>query len=111
MISFSKILILIIVIAASFIGCMGKTAHNGDISPMHERTIEEALGKLNGKLLSLSEVVGTAQSLCDSKPCIRVYVMKISPELVRQIPNIIDGYPVVVEETGEIHTLPKNPNK
>lgn len=111
MISLSRAVIFVIVFAVSFIGCMGKTAYNGDISLMHKGTIEDALKELNRKLLALPEVVGTAQSLCDSNPCIRVYIIKISPEVVRQIPNMIDGYPVIIEETGEIHTLPKYPNK
>ncbi len=78
---------------------------------MHRGTTEEALTELNQKLLSLPEVVGAAQGVCDSKPCLKVYIKKISPELRRQIPAMIDGYPVTVEETGEIRTLPKNRNE
>ncbi len=78
---------------------------------MPQKTIEDALKESNRKLLSLPGVVGTAQGLCDSKPCIRVYVLQRSPELARQIPDSIDGYPVVVEETGAIHTLPENRDK
>jgi len=58
-------------------------------------------------VLALTEVVGTAQGLCDGKPCLKVYVIKISSELVRNIPKMIDGYPVVAEETGEIRSLPE----
>jgi len=41
----------------------------------------------------------------------QVYVIKESPELTLQIPKVIDGYPVVIEETGEINVLPEYPAK
>jgi hypothetical protein len=78
---------------------------------MSQKTIEEALKESNTWLMSIPGVVGTAQALCDSKPCIRAYVLQISADLARQIPDMIDGYPVVLEEIGEIHLLPKGHNK
>jgi hypothetical protein len=32
-------------------------------------------------------------------------VIKKTPELNKKIPNIIEGYPVVIEETGKIKAL------
>ncbi|MBW2647058.1 MAG: hypothetical protein JRE23_12970 [Deltaproteobacteria bacterium] len=58
--------------------------------------------------MSLPGVVGTAQGLCDNKPCIKIYVIKRTPELDEKIPDILEGYPVIIEETGEIRALPEN---
>jgi hypothetical protein len=58
--------------------------------------------------MSLPGVVGTAQGLCDDKPCIKVYVIKKTSELAKEIPDIIEGYRIMIEETGEIRALPEN---
>ena len=56
-------------------------------------------------LMAMSGVVGTAQGLCDGEPCIRVFVIKKSDQLMGQIPPQIEGYPVDVQETGEFRKL------
>ncbi|NIO03134.1 MAG: hypothetical protein GTN74_00575 [Proteobacteria bacterium] len=56
--------------------------------------------------MSLPGVVGTAQGLCDDKPCINVFVIKKTLELDEKIPDSLDGYPVAIEETGEFRALP-----
>ena len=104
-------IIVAIFFAAGFAGCTSNTIHKGDTTAMHGETIEKALIDLNQKVLSLPDVVGTAQGLCDGKPCLKVYIKKFSPELRRQIPTMIDGYSVIAEETGEIRTLPENRNQ
>lgn len=74
---------------------------------MERRTIEEVLRAHTGQLMSLPGVVGTAQGLCSGRPCIKVYIVKKSAELVRNIPDTIEGYPVMVEESGEFKALPE----
>jgi hypothetical protein len=103
-----KIAAVIIIIMISFMACLENTVNSRRDSKMPKKTLEEVLKESNNKLLSIPGVVGTAQGLCDRKTCIKVYVIKKSPELARQIPVSIDGYTVVIEETGEIHTLPGN---
>ena len=56
-------------------------------------------------LMALPGVVGTGQGECDGEPCVRVYVVKATPELLAQIPSSLDDYPVVVVETGQINAL------
>jgi hypothetical protein len=68
-------------------------------------TIEEVLKRNNGRLMSVPGVVGTSISQCGGKPCIRVMVVKKTPELIQKIPSVLEGYPVVVEETGPIRPL------
>ena len=77
---------------------------------MAGRAIEEVLKEHTKELMSLPGVVGTGQSLCDGQPCIKVFVVNKTPELEKQIPQALEGYPVVIEETGEIRALPKKRN-
>jgi hypothetical protein len=83
-------------------------SHYGGRTPMAAEPIEAVLKQRTRELMSIPGVVGTAQGVCNDRPCIKVYVTKETPELAQKIPQIIDGYPVVIEETGEIRTFPKN---
>ena len=77
---------------------------------MSPKAIENILKEHSRELLSIPGVVGTAQSLCDGKRCIKVYVIEKTQELEREIPKILDGYPVLIEETGKIRAFPKKQN-
>ena len=55
--------------------------------------------------MSLASVVGTALSECSGQPCIKVFVVKKTANLVKQIPSAIEGYDVAIQETGEIRAL------
>ena len=72
---------------------------------MPKKTIEAVLKEHTDRLMSISGVVGTAQGLCADKPCIKVYVVKKTPDLVKQIPSTLEGYSVEIQETGEIKAL------
>ncbi|MGD0623909.1 MAG: hypothetical protein ABSB32_04220 [Thermodesulfobacteriota bacterium] len=75
---------------------------------MPGKAIDEVLKEHSRAIMSTPGVVGTAQGLCDDKPCIKVYVIQETPELDQKIPRILEGYPVMIEETGEIRALPKS---
>ncbi len=77
-------------------------------NPMPAKAIDEVLKEHAKAIMSILGVVGVGQSLCDDKPCIKVYVIKETPELNQKIPRILEGYPVMIEETGEIRALPKS---
>jgi len=72
---------------------------------MPGKTIEMVLKEHTNDLMSLPGVVGTAQGLCSGKPCVKVYVVKKTSDLVKQIPATLDGYAVEIQETGEIRAL------
>ena len=76
----------------------GREAHAG-------KTIEAVLKEHTDSLMSLPGVVGTALGECSGQPCIKVFVVKKTAELVKQIPSTIEGYEVAVQETGEIRAL------
>ena len=58
--------------------------------------IENVLNQHSDELMSLPGVVGTAIGECEGKPCIKVLVVKETPELVNKIPRTLEGYPVVI---------------
>lgn len=74
---------------------------------MPAKTIEQVLEQHTQELMSIPGVVGTAEGLCGRNLCVKVYVTKKTPDLERKIPDTLDGYPVTIEETGEIRALPE----
>jgi hypothetical protein len=74
---------------------------------MAHKTMEETLSQHAASLLAIPGVVGVAQGQCDKRPCLKVYVIKKTPELEQKIPATLEGYPVVIEESGEIRALPE----
>jgi hypothetical protein len=73
--------------------------------PITEKTIETVLNQHTDRLMSLPGVVGTAIGECEGKPCVQVLVLKNTPDLSRSIPPSLEGFPVVIVETGEIRAL------
>ena len=72
---------------------------------MREKSIEAVLKEHTDRLMALPGVVGTAQGLCDGKPCIKVLVVAKTADLLAQIPSVLEGYTVEVQETGVIRAL------
>lgn len=60
--------------------------------------------------MSTPGVVGVYEGVLDDgkTPCIKVMIAKKTPELERKIPKAIEGYAVVLDETGVIR--PMGPN-
>ena len=56
------------------------------------------------ELLAIPGVVGVYVGLLDDgeTPCLKVMVVERTPDLDAQLPEMLDGYPVIVEETGVI---------
>ena len=77
---------------------------------MPAKSIEEVLKEHTDAWLAIAGVVGTAQGLCDGKPCIKVFIIEKTPELEQKIPDVLEGFPVEVVETGEFRALPQNQN-
>ena len=62
--------------------------------------------KRASEIMSIRGVVGIAQGESEGMPCVRVYVVRKTKRLIRQIPAMLDGYPVLVKESGKIRALP-----
>ena len=96
---------LAVVLGGAHAPARDAAADAGKGKAMAEMSITQALKEATPALMKIEGVVGTAQGRCEGAPCIKVYVAKKTPELLRQIPAAIAGHPVAVEETGEFKAL------
>ena len=88
-------LVLLIVIGA----CGG----TGDGRDMPTQDINAVMEAHAGELMAIEGVTAVAVgALGDGTPCIQVYVVRKTDDLVRRIPKTLGGHPVVVEESGVI---------
>ncbi len=72
---------------------------------MPAKTIEQVQEAHTDHLMSLPGVVGTAIGESEGKPCIKVFVSRKTAEIEKGVPKSLEGYPVVVEVTGEFKAL------
>jgi hypothetical protein len=76
---------------------------------MSGKTIEQVQQEHTAAWMALPGVVGTAIGLHRDKPCILVLTAANTKQIRRKIPATVDGYPVVVQYTGEIRALDEQP--
>ena len=78
-----------------------------NISP--SRDIDSVLRAHDKELLAIPGVVGVYVGVLDDgkTPCLKVMLAEKSSETERAIPKMIEGFPVVVEVTGQIRPLDK----
>lgn len=100
----------IVMILSCSIATFAKEAdkNRGEETQVSKKTIEEVLKEHSSKLMSIPGVVGTGQSICNGQPCIKVFVSRKTEELERKIPKTLEGYPVVIQESGKFKALPDN---
>ena len=74
---------------------------------MTRKDINDVLREHDDALLSLPGVVGVYVGLLpDNKtPCLKVMVVKKTEEIQKKIPTTLEGYTVLVEESGVIRPL------
>jgi len=68
---------------------------------MQPKSIVQVLNEHAGQLMSIPGVSGVGIGDCRGSPCIKIFVIKATPSIARQIPERLDGYEVAIEETGE----------
>ena len=68
--------------------------------------LSEVVRRRAPELMALPGVVGVAEgALADGSPCLRVYVVRRTPELDRALPDTLDGWPVDIEESGKFRAM------
>ena len=74
---------------------------------MTQKDINAVLKDHDKELLAIPGVVGVYVGLLpdDKTPCLKVMVVKETEDLKRRIPKSIEGYPVLIEESGIIRPL------
>ena len=69
------------------------------------KPIEKVLSEHTDRLMTIPGVVGTAQGLCEGKPCIKVLVNRKTPDLEKRVPKTLEGWDVVIEVVGDVKAL------
>lgn len=72
---------------------------------MPARTIEQVLKENTDAWMAIDGVEGTAIGLYKGKPCIKIFTSVKAQELRDKIPPAIEGYPVIIEQTGVFRAL------
>jgi hypothetical protein len=86
-----------------FLGACGGAGDGRDMPTQDINTVMEAHA---GELMAIEGVTAVAiGALDDGTPCITVYVVKKTDDLVRRIPRRLGGHPVIVEESGVIRPM------
>ncbi len=94
----------VIALAVGFPDCAREKVHQRE-KAMPPKTIQEVLKAHTPELMSIPGVVGTAIGEHKGELCIKVLVIEKTPELTRKIPSTLEGFPVVIQQTGEIRAM------
>ena len=100
-----KSLPLLFGMAAVLLLMTNASCTGGSRQPLAQRSIEQVLKTHTDSLMAIPGVVGTAIGEFDGMPCIKVLAVKRTKELEQRLPAVLEGYRVVVDETGEIKAL------
>jgi hypothetical protein len=78
--------------------------------PMIRRDISEVLKDHDHELMAVSGVVGVYVGLLPDgeSPCLKVMVVKETEDLKKRIPTSLEGYSVLIEQSGVIRPRPDN---
>jgi len=92
--------------AAGLSGCLrSATSDRQKGGLMPAKTIEQVLNERTNEWMAIPGVVGVAIGEFKGKPCIRIFTSARPQQLRAQIPPTIEGYLVIIEQTGPIRAL------
>ncbi|MHC4558510.1 MAG: hypothetical protein ACYTFW_12165 [Planctomycetota bacterium] len=87
-------------------GCCHNSADNlGKGGRVPEKTIAQVQQEHTGEWMAIPGVEGIAIGLFEDKPCIKIFSSRKAEELQDKIPSEVEGYPVIIEETGVFRAL------
>lgn len=94
--------------AGGLSGCSRSSTRDSEKGKhMPARTIEEVLKDKTDEWMALPGVVGTAIGMSEGSHCIKILSSVNAQELRTKIPSSVEGYSVMIEETGEFRALDK----
>jgi len=95
---------VLVVLLTTIVGCHKSEKLKEEEKPL--RDISEVLQAHSAKLLAEPEVAGFYEGrLEDGRPCITVKLKSDNEESKKRIPKTLEGYPVIIEVTGEIKPM------
>jgi hypothetical protein len=80
----------------------GGGSRSGGDSGMARPPIEDVQKAHTDAWMKIPGVVGTGIGLCGDAPCIKVLVVQSTDALHKAIPDSVQGYRVIIEETGVV---------
>jgi hypothetical protein len=92
-----------VIVAGSFIGCPQSETGEGQRVPA--KSIEQVLKENTDTWMAVDGIEGTAIGLYKGKPCIKIFTSVKTQELRGRIPPAVEGYPVIIEQTGVFRAL------
>lgn len=82
------------------------TEDQGVEDKMPDRSIEQVMNDHAAELMAIEGVTGVAISKNDDgTPCIMILILKDNDEIRKRLPDSIEGHPVCLFESGEIHPM------
>lgn len=102
-----SVLSVILLLIACSAAMRSQVNQTGQQESMTQKDINAVLKDHDKELLTIPGVVGVYVGLLpdDKTPCLKVMVVKETEDLKRRIPKSIEGYPVLIEESGVIRPL------
>ena len=103
-----RILIGVAFAVSTLVTCDGRVQDRGNQSnedSTRMTSITDVLEAHTAELMAIPGVVGTGIGEENGEPCILVLVSKKDERLRRQIPTRLDGFPVRIDETGEVRPV------
>jgi hypothetical protein len=102
-----RFLLAVSLVAA--VAAPGAQRHIIQKKTMPSMKIENILAAHTDSLMSIEGVVGVGIGELKGKPCIKVMLDKKTRRRIKLIPKSLDGFPVVIEETGEFKPRGETP--
>lgn len=92
---------------AVFWACSAKPENKGEETAMSRPDINDVLRAHSERIMAIAGVAGLYVGVLDDEvtPCIKIMVVEKTAALEKVLPKSLDGYPVVIVETGEIKPL------
>jgi len=72
---------------------------------MSRNRIEDIIQEHASKLMAISGVIGVGQGMSRGEQCIIVFVQDRLADSLSALPNDIEGYSLVVQESGKFQAL------
>ena len=85
--------------------CCADPSDPGKGQSMPEQSIEQVQEKHTEQWMAIPGVQGTAIGMSESKPCILILSSVKAETLQDRIPSEVEGYPVIIRETGAFRAL------
>ena len=95
--------VALLVAMALGLGCGSSDRDEGQ--SMADKSIEQVQAEHTADWMAIDGVIGTAIGLHEGRPCIKVLAAVDPEQLKDRIPSNVEGYPVLLEYTGEIRAL------